>query len=239
MHRRDGCSLQPVVREFCSVHTGSRELTMRGTHERLDAVWCPPPQEAQSRDRGARGRDGRGASGGDAQGGPSARLAQGHSSPRSPSWGLRGSQVPDTGGALRVTDPAIQSQDSTPAGVGRRGTGVVPGPSTGLTPFLSPDPLPTRYPGPHTPSDLARLPPPAPGTLRPSTLGTSSLQTRPSLVAGHWQYLAGRRTRGWCPPWGGRCPRSGRERGCRARRAARSGGRCGWPGTGSGRSRPR
>lgn len=53
------------------------------------------------------------------------------------------------------------------------------------------------------------------------------------------RYLAGRRTHGWCPPWGGRCPRSGRARGCRARTAARSGGRCGWRGRHSGRSRPR
>ena len=59
------------------------------------------------------------------------------------------------------------------------------------------------------------------------------------LHASGGQYLAGRRTRGWCPPWGGRCPRSGRGRGCRARGAARSGGRCGWGGRRSGRSRPR
>lgn len=52
-------------------------------------------------------------------------------------------------------------------------------------------------------------------------------------------YLAGRRTHGWCPPWGGRCPRSGRGRGCRAHRAAHSAGRCGWHGRCSGRSPPR
>lgn len=52
-------------------------------------------------------------------------------------------------------------------------------------------------------------------------------------------YLAGRCTHGWCPPWGGRCPRSGRGRGCRAHRAAHSAGRCGWHGRCSGRSPPR
>lgn len=38
-------------RELCSSLVDSRELKMRGTHERLEASSCLPPQEAQSRDR--------------------------------------------------------------------------------------------------------------------------------------------------------------------------------------------
>ena len=115
-----------------------------------------------------------------------------------------------------------RSRPHPQAEVGWPGTGVTPGPlckPPNWNPFQTGPCSHGRHPRSHTPGS------------------PSGPATRSGEASG--RYLAGRRTRGWCPPWGGRCPRSGRGRGCRARRAARSCGRCGWHGRCSGRSRPR
>lgn len=149
---------------------------------------------------------------------PRAQEASGQASLKGP-WGCWGAWA---------SSPV--TADAAPVRNGQLGTGVAAGPPAALLPLLV---IPDLPPIPH-----------AQGHLLICGRGRVSRPTwPPPLHPGHpeagGQYLAGRRTRGWCPPWGGRYPRSGTGRGCRARTAARSGGRCGWRGTRSGRSRPR
>lgn len=116
-------SLQPVVGgTFATCKWVTRELKTRGTHERLEAGWCLPPQEARGRDTvpGA-------ASGGNAQGGSSAKLAQGHSSLRSPSWGLQGPWVPGTVEEHWGSWTQLSSHKRPHLKVGGWGLGVAPG----------------------------------------------------------------------------------------------------------------
>ena len=55
----------------------------------------------------------------------------------------------------------------------------------------------------------------------------------------HLPYLADRCSRRWCPQFGGTCPHSGRARGCRAHRDARSSARCRLACRSTGRCPPR